>query len=94
MSRQFSFSITKKDSECDETNLLNLPVEAWYSWNKTAFLGVFFFFTEQIFNGGKKKNDKKAICESADKQKNMLRKYKKNVGVIELESNKGLLWWQ
>lgn len=24
----------------NETNLLNLPVEAWYSWNKTAFLGV------------------------------------------------------
>lgn len=24
----------------NETILFNLPVETWYSWNKTAFLGV------------------------------------------------------
>lgn len=32
--------ITDGEVASNETNLLNLPVEAWYSWNKTAFLGV------------------------------------------------------
>lgn len=38
----------------------------------------------------KKQNEKKAMCESADKHnRKHVQKYKKNVRVIQLESKKG-----
>lgn len=69
--------ITDGEVASNETNLLNLPVEAWYSWNKTAFLGVLL---SKIHKGEKQKNKTKMQHVKVQTNKTeMFKKYKKNV---------------